>query len=375
MTKDRKCLALIFLVLCSTFVYGQNTTMAFPSKPQQVKNSSGSWLVYDLHIASNEKFCPTEIKVFYENTLIYSSKNFQLFAKDSSAYVHYAWIKLKTTKINKIKNLVTYTQDDKILELSQSIPVTTSKPLEIAWPLPSGKWLAANAPDITSEHTNTTIKTGNKVYDSIQKGWILGHNSQRFAIDFVGMSDKGTLFAGDGTANKDWFCYGSKIKSVADGVVINVIDSINDNKTPGKIDYKITKNNIGGNSVFVDLGNGKIAFYGHMQKNSILVKKGDKIKMGHPIGLLGNSGQSTAPHLHFHIIFKDPSILFADSFNGLLYEGAVYRFNTFKSYGKAKEDFWSESEDGRQIITPFSFGVAKEYSKSLPVNFEVIEIK
>ncbi len=61
---------------------------------------------------------------------------------------------------------------------------------------------------------------------------------------------------------------------------LKIIDGVEDNKTPGKIDYKITKDNIGGNCVFVDIGNGLVAFYGHLQRNSIKVKKGDRIFKG-----------------------------------------------------------------------------------------------
>lgn len=55
-----------------------------------------------------------------------------------------------------------------------------------------------------------------------------------------------------------------------------------------------------GLSVEVDHGNGIITRYAHMSKFG--VKRGDKIKRGDLIGLVGNSGRSTGAHLHYEVI-------------------------------------------------------------------------
>lgn len=52
-----------------------------------------------------------------------------------------------------------------------------------------------------------------------------------------------------------------------------------------------------GRVVFVDHGNGRTSVYAHL--DSISVKPGDKIEKGHVVGNSGNSGSSTAPHLHY----------------------------------------------------------------------------
>ena len=61
-----------------------------------------------------------------------------------------------------------------------------------------------------------------------------------------------------------------------------------------------------GNYVEVDHGNGYVTIYGHLSSRN--VKNGDKIYRGQKIGEVGNTGRSTAPHLHYEIKYKNQSI-------------------------------------------------------------------
>jgi murein DD-endopeptidase MepM/ murein hydrolase activator NlpD len=63
----------------------------------------------------------------------------------------------------------------------------------------------------------------------------------------------------------------------------------------------ITSETVAGNHIVLDLGGGRYAFYAHFQPGSLKVKVGDRVTRGQVIGLVGNSGNSTEPHLHFHI--------------------------------------------------------------------------
>ena len=76
----------------------------------------------------------------------------------------------------------------------------------------------------------------------------------------------------------------------------------------------------------IELGKNRYAFYAHLQPGSIRVKVGDKVRKGQAIGLLGNSGNTVGPHLHFHI--GD-----ADSLNGS--EGIPFVFDSVDIIGEA----------------------------------------
>ena len=82
---------------------------------------------------------------------------------------------------------------------------------------------------------------------------------------------------------------GEKIKATADGII-----------------KKAFKNGGYGNYVMIDHGNGYTTSYSHMQK--YLVRRGDHVKRGQVIGLVGNTGRSTGPHLHYEIALDGKTI-------------------------------------------------------------------
>jgi murein DD-endopeptidase MepM/ murein hydrolase activator NlpD len=89
---------------------------------------------------------------------------------------------------------------------------------------------------------------------------------------------------------------------------------------------QITIENVDGNNVILDLGGGVWAMYAHLQRGSLLVEPGDRVRKGQKIAALGNTGNSNAPHLHFQLM-NGPSILQADGLpyllDGFTYEGEV----------------------------------------------------
>lgn len=118
---------------------------------------------------------------------------------------------------------------------------------------------------------------------------------QRFAYDFLILAD-GKSHTGDGTALEQYHCFGQPILAPSAGKVAVAVDGLPDQK-PGEMD----PSNPPGNHVVIDHGNRELSFLAHLKKGSVAVKKGDAVKTGDRIGLCGNSGNSSEPHLHYHL--------------------------------------------------------------------------
>ncbi|MBQ1891987.1 MAG: M23 family metallopeptidase, partial [Firmicutes bacterium] len=60
--------------------------------------------------------------------------------------------------------------------------------------------------------------------------------------------------------------------------------------------------------IMIDHGGGIVTLYAHSSK--LIAKKGDKVKRGETIALVGSTGMSTGPHIHFEVrvngSYKDP---------------------------------------------------------------------
>jgi hypothetical protein len=148
---------------------------------------------------------------------------------------------------------------------------------------------------------------------------------ETFAIDFMRLQD-GTLFTGDGTQREQYFAYGAEVLAVADGTVIAFQEG-RPEEVPlqptalvyGPADY-------GGNAVTLQIAPGIYAYYAHFQPGSITVALGDHVTTGQVLGLLGNTGNTTAPHLHFGLL-DDPDPMVGASlpmaFDRWTLEGAV----------------------------------------------------
>jgi murein DD-endopeptidase MepM/ murein hydrolase activator NlpD len=123
---------------------------------------------------------------------------------------------------------------------------------------------------------------------------------EEFAVDWVQLRD-GKLFDGDGSRNEQWYGFGADVVAVADGSVAAVFDGMPE-QTPGaKATGLRGPRDYSGNHVSLQISPGVWAVYAHLQPGSIAVKTGDDVKKGQVIGRLGNSGNSTGPHLHFQL--------------------------------------------------------------------------
>jgi len=121
-------------------------------------------------------------------------------------------------------------------------------------------------------------------------------SNQRFAFDFVGADAKGKTRRGRAVANEDHLAFGREILAPADGVVTDVIDGVRDNRPGSMNTYSAL-----GNAVFIRHSEDEVSVLAHLKLNSVRVKVGEQVKAGQVIGLCGNSGNSSEPHLHYHL--------------------------------------------------------------------------
>jgi len=158
-----------------------------------------------------------------------------------------------------------------------------------------GEWLAANGPSNQSGHRRTTLGLNGVI--------AIG---QRFAIDFLQIDSTGRSWrpGTDSTVNANYYAWGKDIISVGDGTVVFTKDSIPENAPRSSVARAVPIDlvTVAGNLIVVDMGQRHFAAYAHLQPGSLRVKVGDRVKKGQVIALLGNSGNSTEPHLHFHLI-------------------------------------------------------------------------
>jgi hypothetical protein len=119
--------------------------------------------------------------------------------------------------------------------------------------------------------------------------------SQRFACDIVIMKG-GATHSGDGTQLADYYCYGAEILAPAAGTVVWSCDSLPD-QAPGRMDPSRPV----GNGVVIDHGNGEFSLIAHLQPRSQRFQVGDRVETGVVLGRCGNSGNTSEPHLHYHL--------------------------------------------------------------------------
>jgi hypothetical protein len=206
----------------------------------------------------------------------------------------------------------------------EGIPVTVNRnpAVDICPPLRGENWFARNGPSNTSIHRRSLIPTNGRAYIS-----------QRYATDWVQLYPDGKTYHGDPKDNRSYRAYGTEVHAVADGTVTETKDGIQQNIPNEKPVVPITLETIGGNHVIMQIGDRLFAFHAHMQPGSLRVKVGDRVRRGDVLGLLGNSGSSSEPHLHFHI---------CNASSELACEGLPYAFASYEHLGNGET--WESSD-------------------------------
>lgn len=160
-------------------------------------------------------------------------------------------------------------------------------------PLAGANWTADNGPSIHSHHRTGVFVAGG-----------LAQISRRYAFDWKKYQG-GLSYSGDARDVNSYYAYGENVIAVADGRVIAARDGLPDNIPRTKDGFSpalpITMENIAGNNITIDLGDGQFAQYAHLQPGSVRVKAGDRVRRGQLMARVGSSGDAREPHLHFQV--------------------------------------------------------------------------
>jgi len=147
-----------------------------------------------------------------------------------------------------------------------------------------------------------TIGNGGFRKGEYHSGGRLG--SERNAYDFNIMEEDNGDVPDDWselpTKVEEYPCYGRDAVAIADGVVVKISNRHPDSRTKNLKAYCDTWSHRG-NYVMIKHNDGEYSLTVHLMPNSITVKKGDKVKQGQVIAKCGNSGNCTAPHIHFQL--------------------------------------------------------------------------
>jgi Peptidase family M23 len=220
-------------------------------------------------------------------------------------------------------------------------------------PLRGSNYLAADSCCDATLHTRAALPINGRM-------WL----TQRYAVDWEQLDADGLVYSGEKEDPESYTIYGQEAIAAADGTVVKVIDGLPEQE-PGELPQGISPEEADGNSVILDLGGGNYANYAHFQPGSVRVQEGERVERGDVLGLVGNSGNSLAPHLHFHVM---SSPLYAAS-NGLPYE--VDSFTIIGRNTAGTEAFDDAEAEGTPLeVDPVD--PAKRVTDAMPLDQTVV---
>ena len=168
----------------------------------------------------------------------------------------------------------------------------TDGPVVLGAPVPPGIWYMSEGCCADDTHHRRGL------------GPINGELSvpQRFAIDFYKLDEQHRTWVGDPSKLESFLTYRVPILSAAAGTVVAALDGFANTTALPNPPKPPPINETVGNHVIVKVADGVYVLYAHMDPGSVAVRVGDQVTRGQQLGLIGSSGNSTTPHLHFQIL-------------------------------------------------------------------------
>jgi hypothetical protein len=237
-------------------------------------------------------------------------------------------------------------------ETGGAVAVDRREVLQIGPLLSGDNYISADSCCDASRHTRAALPLNGRVYVA-----------QRYAVDWEQLDADNRIYKGPREKLESYTIFGKPVLAVADALVAVVIKG-QPEQIPGKFPTEISPDQADGNAIILDLGHHRYALYAHMQSESIHVERGERVKLGQQIGLVGNSGNSLAPHLHFQLMDGELSL----ASNGLPYEIRDFKVTGETPGTKAFDE--AEADGTPMAITPFT--PPRDVKDALPLDQLII---
>lgn len=202
-------------------------------------------------------------------------------------------------------------------DFEKIVPLRPSGPPMTVGPPVKGMWMLSNGLSNDSNHRTVVVSAGE---------WFI---SQRFGFDLVKIAEDGSDIAGQVTDNHAHLSYNQPVYAMTDGEVVTVQDSLAENVPTGKRGAPSTFQNAAGNYLILKAADDLYFLYAHLIPGSLAVQEGDRVRRGQAIARVGNSGNSTKPHLHVHAMTRgeNPNLGHGRSFHFSEFELIIRQFN------------------------------------------------
>jgi len=236
------------------------------------------------------------------------------------------------TLINRVKidgpPIIAQLLGESALTVEINTNVNKDEVLVLGQPIKGGRWINVNG---CCDFANSAHRRVVRSVDGVE------FYPERTSSDIMEVDEENNLFVGDPNLNENWLGYGTELIAVADGVVSRVVKGVPDNKPGESPPFPISLSDGAGNIVILYIGGGTYVLYAHLIPGSNdHLEVGDFVAKGDMVGLLGNTGQSGAPHLHFQVMDGN-SIAQA--------EGVPFVFEEFDNLGVLNEVVEQDGDD------------------------------
>jgi murein DD-endopeptidase MepM/ murein hydrolase activator NlpD len=225
--------------------------------------------------------------------------------------------------------------------------VVQTRPVRIDAPLGGDRWAA-----VIGAHRRSVQPVNGRLT-----------NGQRYAIDWNRLDEQDRPAFGDPATFDSNPSYGAPVLAVGDAKVVEAVDGIADQ--PPDSFTPVGPEIADGNVVVLRLAPGVFVGYAHLIPGSVRVRTGDRVESGDELGLLGNSGNSNGPHLHFQIM-DSPSLLDSESLPFVIREfGLRGIVPSLDAFGEAY---------ATQSPVPYSTAGAGPYRNRGPVGLPILDL-